>query len=119
MTAQKFSDGLIGSRQPLLPVHDHQGNAGFFQSKRRLLSDFRQEFAVIVEHQAAGVHNLELAIPPVTVLIGAVTGHPWLIVNDGFSAAAQAVDQRGLANVGAPDDCDDGTRQLGLKRGLT
>ena len=119
LAAQKFSDGLVGSRQPLLPIHNHQGNAGFLESQSRLLSDFRQKLTVIVEHQPTGVHNLELAISPVTVLIRAVTGHPWLIVNDGFSAAAKAIHQRGLANVGAPDDRDDGTRQVGLKRGLT
>ena len=81
--------------------------------RRCLLTDLRQELTVIVENQSTGVHHLEVAVPPESVLVGAVTRDAGLIVDNRFPTATEAIDQRGLADVGASDDGDDGARQRG------
>ena len=106
VAAQPGGDRLIGRRAALLAVHDHQGHRGLSQGQVGLLADLRQEFAVVVEHQAAGVDDAELPIPPVALLIGAVAGDPRLIVHDRLPAAAQTVDEGGLAHIGAAEDGD-------------
>jgi len=119
LAAQKFCDGLIRRCHPQLTIHNHQGDAGFFQGKSCLFADLRQELAVVVKDQATGVHHLEFPVTPVTVLIGAVTGHTGLVMHDCFPAVTEAIHQRGLANVGAPDNRDNGTRQIRQKQTMS
>ena len=53
---------------------------------------------------AAGVDDGEGAAVPVGVVGDPVAGHPRNVLDDGLATAQDAVDQGGLADVGAPDD---------------
>ena len=106
-------------RQPLLTINDHKRDTGLLKSKSSLLTDFRKKFTVVIEHQAACVDHLEFTVTPVAILVSAITGHTWLVMDDRLPTAAETIDQRGLADVGAPDDRDDGTRQRSWMRGLS
>ena len=119
MTAQEFSDRFVSGRQPLLTIHNHQGNTGFFERKGRLLTDFRQKLTVVIEHQSTGIDDLEFPVAPIAVLIRAITRHPGLIMNNGFAAATQPVHQGRLADIGASDDCHDRTRQESAQTNLS
>ena len=108
--AQKLCDGFVGSGDALLTVDDHEGDAGLLECQVGLLPDLGQKLTVVVEHQTAGVHDLEVPVSPEPVLIGAIPRHSGFVMDDRLTAAAQTIDQRGLADVGTSDDRNDGTR---------
>ena len=109
-TAQEFGKGFIRRGDPLLTIHDHNGDAGLLQSQSGLLPDFRQKLTVVVEHQTTGVHHLEFPVTPIPVLISPVAGDPGLVMDDRLATATEAIHQGGLTNIGAPDDGNDRTR---------
>ena len=108
--AEKIRDRFICRCYSLLTIHDHYRHTCLLEGQRSLLADFRQKLAVVVEHQTTGVHHLEFTITPVTVLISPVPGYTRLVVNNRLSTATETVHQGGLANVGASDNGNDGTR---------
>ena len=55
-----------------------------------------------------GVNESELATAPICLVVAAVSGDATAFVDDGFLLLCNAVNQRGLADVGASDDGDDG-----------
>jgi len=116
LAAQPFSDGLIGGSEPLLTIDHHHGDGRFGHGQVGLLADFRQKFAVVVKDQTAGIDHPEGAISPEAFLVGAVPGDPGLVMNDGFAAAAEPVDEGGLAHIGAADNGDDWKRQKYLSQ---
>ena len=69
--------------------------------------------ATRVDLPAPGVHQGEPAAGPLGVVRDAVTGDPGDVLDDGLTAADDAVDERGLADVGPPHDRDDGQRPVG------
>ena len=109
--AQPIGDPLVCGGEPLLAIDDHHGHGGLRQGQVGLLANLRQKLTVVVEHQTAGVHHHEGAIPPKALLVGAIAGHPRLVMHDRLAAAAESVDQGGLAHVGAANDGDDRKRQ--------
>ena len=118
LRAQELRNRLIRSRDSLLTIHDHHRHAGLLEGQSRLLADLRQELTVIVENQSTGVHHLELTVAPEAVLVGAVTRDAGLIVDNRLPTATEAVDQGGLADVGASDDRNDRTRQRAELRSI-
>ena len=55
-----------------------------------------------------GVNESELATTPVCLVVAAIPGNATAFVDDGFLLLCNTVNQRGLADVGASDDGDDG-----------
>ena len=111
LTAQPFGDRFIGGGEALLTIGDHHGHGGFRQGEVGLLADLRQEFAVVVEDETAGIDHLEMTIAPEAVLVGAIAGHTGFVVHDRLTAAAQTIHKGGFAHVGAANDGDDGQSQ--------
>ena len=111
LRTQPFRDRFISSRQSLLTIHNHQRHAGFSEGEAGLLPDFRKELTVVIEDQAPGIHHLEFSITPIAVLIGAISRHTWLVVNNRLTTSTETIHQGGLADVGTADDCYDRTRQ--------
>ena len=104
LLAQPSGNGFISGRKPLLAIDNHQGHAGFGHRQAGLLANFRQELAVVIEHQATGVHHTKGAATPEPLLIGAIAGDTRLVMDDCVATAAQTIHQGGLAHVGPPDD---------------
>ena len=69
--------------------------------------------AVAAGQPAAGVDDGELAPGPLGVEELAVPGHARALLDDGLPPADDAVDQGGLADVGPPDDGDQGRPACG------
>ena len=67
--------------------------------------------ALGVGRPATGVDQHELPAVPVRVVGHPVPGHSRDVLDDGFAAADDPVDQRRLADVGTADDGDDGHGQ--------
>ena len=106
LAPKPFGDRLVCRHQPLLAIHDHHRHGRFSQGEVGLLADLRQKFAVVVEHQTAGVDHPERAVGPEAFLVGTVAGDTWLVVHNRLAALAEAVDQGGLAHVRAPNNGD-------------
>ena len=88
---------------------DHkQDDGGFLGGGERLVADGRGKDVIALERlDAARVDDGELAAVPIGRVIRAVARDAAGLVDDGVRGLGQAVDERGLAHVGASDDGDD------------
>ena len=93
LAPQPLGDRLVGGGEPLLAIGDHHGHGRLGQGQVGLFADLRQKFAVVIEHQAARIDDPEGAIAPEPLLVGAVPGHPGLVMHDRFPAPAEPVHQ--------------------------
>ena len=73
---------------------------------RRLVADRARDRVGVGEVHAAGVDEREAAAVPVRRQLLAVARDARALVHDGLARAGQAVDQRGLADIGVADDRD-------------
>ena len=88
---------------------DHkQDDGGFLSGGERLVADGRGEDVVALERlDTARVDDGELAAVPIGRVIRAVARNAAGLMDDGVRGLGQAVNERGLAHVGASDDGDD------------
>ena len=88
---------------------DHkQDDGGFLGGGERLVADGRGKDVVALERlDAARVDDGELPAVPIGGVIRAVARDAAGLVDDGVRGLGQAVNERGLAHVGASDDGDD------------
>ena len=88
---------------------DHkQDDGGFLGGGEGLVADGRGKDVIALERlDAARVDDGELAAVPIGRVIRAVARDAAGLVDDGVRGLGQAVDERGLAHVGASDDGDD------------
>ena len=88
---------------------DHkQDDCGFLGGGERLVADGRGKDVVALERlDTARVDDGELATVPIGRVIRAVARDAAGLVDDGVRGLGQAVNERGLAHVGASDDGDD------------
>ena len=88
---------------------DHkQDDGGFLGGGERLVADGRGKHVIALERlDAARVDDGELAAVPIGCVIRAVARDAARLVDDGVRGLGQAVNERGLAHVGASDDGDD------------
>ena len=85
---------------------DYEKNlVGLLDCKLNLLVDFGFEDIVGVHHPAAGVDDREFLSGPVDLSILAVAGGAGGVVDNGCACLSKAVEERGLAHVGAPHYC--------------
>ena len=95
---------------------DHkQDDGGFLGGGERLVADGRGKDVVALERlDTARVDDGELAAVPIGRVIRAVARDAAGLVDDGVRGLGQAVNERGLAHVGASDDGDDRFHLLSL-----
>lgn len=88
---------------------DHkQDDGGFLGGGKGLVADGRGKDVVALKRlNAARVDDGELAAVPIGRVIRAVARDAARLVDDGVRGLGQAVNERGLAHVGASDDGDD------------
>src|SRR5581483_11204128 len=88
---------------------DHENNRlRFVQGDLSLAIDLRRNERDVIGNDAAGVDDAEVASAPLGFAVEAVAGDAGLIADDGAAASNDAVEERGLADVGASDDGDGG-----------
>ena len=88
---------------------DHkQDDGGFLGGGEGLVADGRGKDVIALERlDATRVDDGELAAVPVGRVVGAVARYAAGLMDDGVRGLGQAVNERGLAHVGASDDGDD------------
>ena len=96
-------DGSVGVTE--------EDESGFLGGGQGLVADGRGEDIVALHGlDAARVHEHELATVPVGDMVAAVARDAAALVNDGIGRLRDAIDERRLAHVRAPDDRDNRTR---------
>ena len=100
-------------RAPARTSTTSSASVGVGEAGLRLLADRPGERVVVGEVDAAGVDQRERAPVPLALELLAVARDPRPLVHDRLARARQAVDERGLADVGVADDRD---LQLALGR---
>jgi hypothetical protein len=106
--ADHLGDPLIARVQPLLRVDDEQDHVRLLDRHGDLLPDLAIHGEVRVVGQSARVHQPERAAVPLRLREVAIARGTRLLAHDRFIVADDAVEQRRLAHVGAPDQGDDG-----------
>ena len=113
-------DGLAGSTQDTRnrlvlfghadgSVDDEDDDIRLLAGGLRLLADAAGKGVIRAAClDATGVNESKLATTPVCLVVAAISGDATAFVDDGFLLLCNTVNQRGLADVGASDDGDDG-----------
>ena len=102
------SDRLVLLGDAGAAVDHKQDDGGFFGGGKCLVADGRGKDVIALERlDTARVDDGELAAVPIGRVIRAVARDAAGLVDDGVRGLGQAVDERGLAHVGASDDGDD------------
>src|SRR5579862_2386429 len=102
--AQQSNQLKVGPGERGAAIHDHDDGGGFIERDARLTKNFRWDEILVFRNDAAGVDDAEIAPAPLGVAIEAVASDAGLVANDGATRTHNAVEQRGLAHVGATDD---------------
>ena len=109
--AHHAGDALILLGDTDRTVDHKQDDSGFLSGGQGLVADGCGEDVVALHGlDAARVHEHELATVPVGDMVAAVARDAAALVNDGIGRLRDAIDERRLAHVRAPDDRDNRTR---------
>lgn len=106
--AEDGSELLIHRGQSVLGVGHEEDQRGRFDGDVRLEPDLGGESVLKAGTDAAGIDDFEGARAAGAKGGDPVPGHTGFIVDDGDATADEAVENGGLADVGTPDDGDDG-----------
>jgi len=104
VAAQVARDLLVVGEQAGPPVHQEKHDVGLLDRALRLQSGGAEQRVVGAEKQASGVDQLERPPLPGDLRVVAVAGGAGPSVGDGLAPAADPVEERGLADVRAPDE---------------
>ena len=107
---QEGRELLVHLRRPHLPVHDQYHPRALLDRDHGLLAYLpREQGVVVVEHEPAGVHKLEVLPEEFGAPVGPVAGDPLLVGDYGAPrlSPGEAVHEGGLADVRPPDDGDE------------
>jgi hypothetical protein len=66
-----------------------------------LLANMGQKFAVVAKDQSARIHHPQAAPIPLHLLVEAIPRYAGLVVDNGRPYPRHAIDEAGLAHVGA------------------
>ena len=110
------SDRLVLLGDAGAAIDHKQDDGGFLGGGERLVADGRGKDVIALERlDTARVDDGELAAVPIGRVIRAVARDAAGLVDDGVRGLGQAVNERGLAHVGASDDGDDRFHLLSFK----
>ena len=98
----------VGRRRTAGRVDHQDDHVGLVDRQAGLLLDPLLDRVVGVDLQAAGVDHDEAPAVPFGVAVEAVAGGPGAVLDDRPAAAEDPVEQGALADVGPPDQGDDG-----------
>ena len=105
--AQHLHNALVRGRDADGRIQDEDDSVSEVDGDLGLLGDGAIQ-SLDVDLPAARVDEREVATRPFSGVRDAVAGHARRVLHDGLAATKNAVDQRGLADVGAADDCENG-----------
>ena len=106
--ADDAGDLFVQRMHALLHVYHQDRHGGIIKRRVHLGADARLNGVLaafgIEHHHAAGVHQLKAFIVPLHLAHQPVAGHAALVVHDRDPASRDAVEDGGLADVGASDN---------------
>ena len=105
-STKQIRDLVVTRPQSRPRVHDQYSHVGVGERRPHLLVDGGSELGAIVEIDPAGVDERQRPAVPVGVELLAIAGDAGALVHDRLPRLGEAVDERGLADVRIPDDCD-------------
>jgi hypothetical protein len=108
---------VVLRRQAGAHVDDEDHRIGLGHGLARLLGHLGDDAAGLVGLEAAGVDDDELAPAQAGVAVVAVARQAGEVGHDGVAALGDAVEQRGLADVGPADEGDDRLHGRAARRG--
>ncbi len=104
LLAQHVGHVLVHGGEPLACVDEEEDGVGLVDGQGDLAADFLLELVVAAHNVAAGVDDGEVLAVPVGVAVLAVARYAGGGVDDGVAAFGEAVEEGGLAHIGASDD---------------
>ena len=90
-----------------MTVYEKDDAVGLLARHERLARDVVLEAVALADGHAAGVDEHEVDAVPIGTVVGAVARDAAHLVHDGVFGLGDAVDERGLADVGAADHGND------------
>ena len=106
--AQQANEFEVGTGEFGASVDDHDDGGGFVERDAGLAINLGGDEIFFFGKDAAGVDDAQVAAFPLRVAVEAVAGDAGLVADDGAARAHDAVEERGLAYVGAAHDGDGG-----------
>ena len=100
-------DALVFLGHAGAAVNEEDDGVGLVAGGESLRGDGLLEAVCVADGDAAGVDEHEVGAVPVGLVVGAVAGDAAHLVHDGVCSLADAVDESGLAHVGAAHDGND------------
>ncbi len=97
----------VGGGELGAAVDDHDDGVGFGEGGLGLAEDFGGDEGDVVGDDAAGVDDAGVAPDPLDLAVDAVAGDAGLVADDGAAGAGEAIEEGGLADVGAAADGDE------------
>ncbi len=102
--AEEAGEFFVERREAGLAIDDENEQGSFFDGDICLAQDFGRDEGFVVGDDAAGVDDFHFVAEPFGFAVDAVAGDAGLVGDDGAARAGQAIEERGLADVGAADD---------------
>jgi len=104
---EEAGESEVGRGEFGAAVDDHDYCARFAEGGLGLAEDFGRDEGFVVGDDAAGVDDAGVAGLPLDEAVDAVAGDAGLVANDGTAGAGEAIEEGGLAYVGAAADGDE------------
>ena len=111
VASEPVRDALVRAGQALSRIENQHHHVGLLDRERGLVGDEGGE-RITAAGEAAGVDRHCIASLDTHVAIAPVTGQSRQVRDEGVPGAGQRVEQRGLADVGAADECERGQHDL-------
>ncbi len=105
-TAHHFGKGAVGRRQAVLGIDDEQNNVGFLNGSLGLGAHPRFQAVIGSFFKTRRIDNLKLQIVELGIVDAPVARDARQVIDQRQLAADEAIEQRGLADIGTPDDGD-------------
>src|SRR5580765_2274729 len=104
--AQQTHEFKIRTREFGASIDNHNNGGGFFEGHAGLAINLRRDQILLFGKNAACIDDPQLATSPFCVSVETVTGDARFVSHDGTPRADDAIEECGLAHIGASYDCD-------------
>jgi len=102
--AQHFGEILVERREAVLAVDDKEQDIRRGERDLHFRADLIGKARIDLRADAAGINNLKWIVAELAERGNAVAGDTRHIVHDGDFASREAIEERGLADIGPTDD---------------
>src|SRR3984957_11093152 len=102
--AEEAGEFFVEGSEAGLAVDDENEQGGFLDGDVCLAKDLGWNEGFVVGNDAAGVDDLDVMAEPFGFAVDTIVGDAGFIGDDRAARAGEAIEQRGLADVGTADD---------------